>query len=103
MASRVSRTVLVPLVGITLLASAVSLAGCGRSSRGTALTQFTRQLESKGGVSHEQAQCIATKFFATRTDHELADFFARPELTEPEQAEFARLGNECLRANSAGS
>ena len=86
-----------PLVGLVLLA------GCGHSSRGTALAQFTRQLESKGGVTHEQAQCIAAKFFATRTDQELADFFARPELTEPEQAEFARLGNECLRANSASS
>jgi uncharacterized lipoprotein YajG len=97
MASRVSRTVLVPLVGLVLLA------GCSHSSRFTALAQFTRQLESKGGVTHEQASCIATKFFATRTDKELADFFARPELTEPEQAEFARLGNDCLRANPAGS
>jgi hypothetical protein len=98
MAFRVSRTLLVPLVGLMALAP---LAGCSRSSRGTALAQFTRQLESKGGVSHEQASCIATKFFATRTDQELADFFARPELTEPEQAEFARLGVECVRANSA--
>jgi uncharacterized lipoprotein YajG len=95
MARRVSRTLLVPLVGL------VVIAGCSHSSRGTALGQFTRQLESKGGVTHEQATCIATKFFATRTDQELADFFARPELTEPEQAEFARLGVECVRANSA--
>jgi uncharacterized lipoprotein YajG len=88
---------LVPLVGLVLLA------GCGHSSRATALAQFTKQLESKGGVTHQEAACIAAKFFATRTDQELADFFARPELTEPEQAEFARLGNECLRANSASS
>jgi hypothetical protein len=86
-----------PLVGLVLVV------GCGHSSRATALAQFTKQLESKGGVSNEQAHCIATKFFATRTDQELADFFARPDLTEPEQAEFARLGNECLRANSTGS
>ena len=97
MARRVSRTLLVAVVGLA------AITGCGRSSRGTALGQFTRQLESKGGVTHEQATCIAAKFFATRTDQELADFFARPELTEPEQAEFARLGNECLRANSTGS
>jgi uncharacterized lipoprotein YajG len=97
MVRRVSRSVLVPLVGLLLLA------GCSHSSRGTALAQFTRQLESKGGVTHEQASCIATKFFASRTDQDLAAFFARPELTEPEQVEFARLGNECLRANSAGS
>ena len=43
----------------------------------------------------EDVDCIAQKFFATRTDQELADFFARPELTEPEQVEFARLGDEC--------
>jgi hypothetical protein len=97
MAGRVSRRVLVPLVGLLLVT------GCARSSRGTALGQFTRQLESKGGVTHEQAQCIAEKFFSTRTDQELAAFFARPELTEPEQAEFARLGSECLRANSTTS
>jgi uncharacterized lipoprotein YajG len=97
MGGRVSRTLLVPLVGLVLVA------GCSHSSRSTALVQFTRQLESKGGVTHEQASCIATKFFETRTDKELADFFARPELTEPETAEFARLGNECLRANSTGS
>ena len=97
MACRVSRTLVVPLVGLALLA------GCSHSSRSTALAQFTRQLESKGGVTHEQASCLATKFFAGRTDQELAAFFARPDLTEPEQAEFARLGNECLRANSAGS
>ncbi len=80
---------LVPLVGLALLA------GCSHSSRGSALAQFTRQLESKGGVTHDQASCIATKFFANRTDQELADFFARPELTEPEQAEFAKLGADC--------
>jgi hypothetical protein len=95
MARRVSRTLLVAVVGL------VGVTGCSHSSRGTALGQFTRQLESKGGVTHEQAQCIAEKFFSTRTDQELAAFFARPELTEPEQAEFARLGIECVRANSA--
>jgi hypothetical protein len=97
MAGRVSRSVLALVVGLLLVAA------CSHSSRGNALVQFTRQLESKGGVTHEQAQCIATKFFAGRTDQELAAFFARPELTEPEQAEFARLGTECLRANSASS
>lgn len=34
-------------------------------------------------------------FFAERTDDELKAFIARPELTDAERAEFARLGESC--------
>ena len=44
---------------------------------------------------------MADKFFATRTDQQLKEFFARKDLTEPEQAEFAGLGNECAKAGSS--
>ncbi len=54
-------------------------------------------------IENDAYESIATKFFATRTDQELADFFARPELTEPEQVEFARLGAECGVAGSGAT
>ena len=43
---------------------------------------------------------MATKFFDARTDQQLKEFFARKDLTEPEQAEFARLGDECAKVDS---
>jgi hypothetical protein len=38
---------------------------------------------------------VAEKFFAARSTEDLKEFFDRVDLTEPEQAEFAQLGEEC--------
>ena len=75
------------------------LAGCS-SARATAFEQFAHQLQRDGGLTHGQAVCVATKFFDARTDQQLKEFFARKDLTEPEQAEFARLGDECAKVDS---
>ena len=71
-----------------------ALAGC-TSSRDDARRQFTDQLEQEGGLPHEVAKCVADKFFAERSSQDLKEFFDRQDLTEPEQVEFARLGQEC--------
>jgi hypothetical protein len=83
------------LLTVVLLALALpALAGC-RSTREDALRQFTDQLEQEGGLPRPVAECVAEKFFAARSTEDLKEFFDRVDLTEPEQAEFAQLGEEC--------
>ena len=77
-----------------------ALAGC-KSSRDTALRQFTDQLEQEGGLPRDVARCVADRFFANRSDQDLKEFFDRVDLTEPEQAEFAKLGQECAAVYSS--
>lgn len=85
---------------VSVAALGMCVASCASSARSTAHDQFVHQLERDGGLTHGQALCVADKFFAARTDQELKDFFARKDLTEPEQAEFARLGDECAKVDS---
>ncbi len=83
------------LFTVALVALALpSLAAC-RSTRDDALRQFTDQLEQEGGLPRPVAECVAERFFANRSTQDLKDFFDRKDLTEPEQAEFAKLGTEC--------
>lgn len=81
---------------LVLSAAVMSLPACAKSSRGSAREQFVQQLADEGGLSKELAQCIADKFFVTRSDQELKEFFARKELTADESEEFQRLGKACL-------
>ncbi len=89
------------LIAIVVLALALpTLAGC-RSTRDDALRQFIDQLEKEGGLPRLVAECVAERFFAERSAEDLKEFFERVELTEPEQAEFARLGQECAALSTS--
>ncbi|MCY7299702.1 MAG: hypothetical protein LH616_10875 [Ilumatobacteraceae bacterium] len=71
-----------------------TLVGCG-SVRDRAHDDLVDQLVSEGGLARSVADCVVDKFFEVRTTEELKEFFERRGLTEPENAEFARLGEEC--------
>jgi hypothetical protein len=90
---------LVLVLAATVLAASLG-AGCAASPRSTAFDQFVAQLEANGGLTHGQAECVATKFFDGRTDQQLKEFFARKDLTDTESAEFARLGTECAKVDT---
>jgi hypothetical protein len=73
---------------------AVVLIGCA-SARDTARDGLVDQLVNDGGLSRSVAECVVDGFFEDRTTDELREFFDRDELTDAEQAEFVRLGQEC--------
>jgi hypothetical protein len=91
------------LLTVAVLALALPALGGCRSTRDDALRQFTDQLEQEGGLPREVAKCVAERFFADRSSQDLKDFFDRKDLTEPEQAEFAKLGTECAAISSSTS
>lgn len=85
---------------VVALATTGSLAGCGnRSRRDGAVRALTEQLVD-GGLERSVAECVVERFFADRSLDEVDAFFDRPELTEGERDEFARLGNECAAPTS---
>lgn len=47
------------------------------------------------GLSRSVAECVVDGFFEERTTDELREFFERDELTDAEEAEFVRLGQQC--------
>lgn len=73
---------------------AVVLVACG-SARDEARDGLVDQLVDDGGLSRSVAECVVDGFFEDRTTDELREFFERDELTDAEQAEFARLGQAC--------
>jgi hypothetical protein len=89
--------ILLPLMALT------AVAGCSSNPRAHARADFVNQLETEGGISHDQATCIVDKFFAHRTTDELKAFFARKVLTEAERTEFATLGKQCVAPTSAST
>ena len=86
----VPRLVAVLIVSIGL----ATLSGCG-SVRDRAHDDLVDQLVGEGGLARSVAECVVDKFFEVRTTEELKEFFERKGLTEAENAEFARLGQEC--------
>jgi hypothetical protein len=90
---------LVAIVLVVALATTPAFAGCNRNRRDDAVRSLTEQLVD-GGLERDIAECVVERFFAERSNDEIDAFFDRPELTEGEQAEFARLGAECTTANS---
>lgn len=71
------------------------LTGC---AKGVARERARRDLVDQlveGGLDRTIADCVVEGFFRERTDDELKAFIARPELTDAERAEFARLGESC--------
>lgn len=76
---------------------AVPIAACGGSARARleARNDLVEQLV-EGGLERTVAECAVDGFFAPRSNDELERFFDRPSLTTDEEAEFARLGTECL-------
>ena len=98
------RSVRRPLALVVLPLLAVSLVvGCSANPRDHARADFITQLETEGGISHEQATCIVDKFFEHRSTAELKAFFARKVLTEAERTEFATLGKQCVAPTSAST
>jgi hypothetical protein len=89
--------VVLPLLAVSLVA------GCSANPRDHARADFITQLETEGGITHEQATCIVDKFFAHRSTAELNAFFARKNLTDAERAEFATLGKQCVAPTSAST
>jgi len=71
-----------------------TLVGCG-SVRDRARDDLVDQLVVDGGLARPVADCVVDKFFEVRTTDELKKFFEREGLTDAENAEFARLGQEC--------
>ena len=78
----------------------VTVAGCG-SVRDRAHDDLVDQLVGDGGLARSVADCVVDKFFEARTTEELKEFFEREGLTEAESIEFARLGEECVPADTA--
>lgn len=62
--------------------------------RDEARQSLTTQLVDRG-LPSTIAACVVERFFAARSDDELAAFFERDELTDDELTEFAELGDEC--------
>jgi hypothetical protein len=89
--------IVLPLLAVTVMV------GCAANPRNHARADFITQLQTEGGVTQEQATCIADKFFEHRTTAELKAFFARKNLTDAERAEFATLGKQCVAPTSAST
>lgn len=84
------------LVGV--LALGLTMASLGGCTKGAARERARQDLIDQlveGGLDRTIADCVVEGFFAERTDDELKAFIARPELTDAERAEFARLGESC--------
>lgn len=86
----------IALAAALAVLAGVGTTGCGESrARRDAREGLTAQL-AQAGVAPELAACIVERFFEGRSDAELAGFFERPELTEAEADEVARLTRACL-------
>lgn len=53
------------------------------------------QLTQDGDIPEALARCVVDRFFAERTDEELARFMEDPEATRAELDEFAALTTVC--------
>lgn len=83
------------IAALVVAVAAVPSAACAKGvARERARQELVDQLV-EGGLDRTIADCVVEGFFAERTDAELKAFIARPDLTEAERAEFARLGESC--------
>jgi len=80
---------------LSALALSFALVACASSGRDDARDGLVDQLVSEGRISRSIAQCVVDGFFEDRSTDDLREFFERDELTDAEQAEFARLGEQC--------